>query len=278
MYVRTFILLLALYILWACPHTDEIVGEDISLVYDLEKDVTTIDLSDGELINENVTLHNSETKLKEGVHTLYALKSIKSLETKHRDKLNNRNNTFYIKDTGSALFFDNHAKEWTEIKKVEADFQPQVKFLDWLPISFCLDSRLGSGGILSREVRLTLEATSQLSLAAVLRSNIGFVIGVGGILGFKVGMQKGVMITFNCNLSKGELCQLQYRPSYVEVPSLTKSLLKLTKYGFKIHTKLVIKPFRMFLLGVPEHRCWVTKDPNDLQCKKRIVNNQKIKL
>lgn len=279
---KLFILILILHLITAYPHRIE-VFVDPNLPHEStgEQDVVVIDLSDNNIDEFNLSNLASEAKtsLKESSPVLYALKSINDLQTKHFDKLNSRNNTFYFKETNSALYFDNDAKKWTEIKKNDPDNTPKTEFLDWLPISFCLDSRLGSGGLIYRQVKVMLEATSQLNAALVLHTNpVGFLTGLGGILGFKVGMQKAVLITFNCYLNQGELCQLQYRPSYVEVPSLTKTLFKLRKNKLKIHSKQTIKPFRMFLAGIPEHRCWVTKDPNDLQCKKRIVNNQTIRL
>ncbi|KAG7664602.1 uncharacterized protein J8A68_001897 [[Candida] subhashii] len=187
---KLFILILILHLITAYPHRIEVfVDPNLPHENTGEQDVVVIDLSDNNRDEFNLSNLASEAKtsLKESSPVLYALKSINDLQTKHFDKLNSRNNTFYFKETNSALYFDNDAKKWTEIKKNDPDNTPKTEFLDWLPISFCLDSRLGSGGLIYRQVKVMLEATSQLNAALVLHTNpVGFLTGLGGILGFKV--------------------------------------------------------------------------------------------
>ncbi|EGW33937.1 uncharacterized protein SPAPADRAFT_59326 [Spathaspora passalidarum NRRL Y-27907] len=205
---------------------------------------------------------------------IYSVKSLDELETKHIEMLSNTNNTFFLKDSNSSLYYDPLIKMWTGLKQEDPNYVPEKQYSDWLPVSSCLDSRMGSGGVILRSIKVAFEATMEFENELQFQTSpIGLELGVQAATGFKVGAQVETTLLFSCSLNEGEIGQMQYRPSYIIAPRMLRTIYKLKGKKLTPYKVKLLKKFKVLLLETPEHRCWVTDDPENIPCKRSIFKS-----
>lgn len=211
--------------------------------------------------------------------TVYSLRSIEELESKHADKLSDTTNVFQFKDTKSSLQYNHRNRNWVEVRQKDPADAPQIFPLEyWIPASYCLDSTSGSGGTISRIVTVLLEAAVENYVDLYIGfPTYAFLEALGLSIGVKVGKVMAATLLFSCAVNKGEILQMQYRPSYVLVPTMEAILYKFKGKKFKKLKIKVIKPFKMLVIDAPEHQCWATNKAEHLQCLKPFNHRHLIK-
>lgn len=211
--------------------------------------------------------------------TVYSLRSIDELESKYPDKLNDKTNVFHFKDTKSTLQYNHRNHKWVELRQKDPTVAPQISPLEyWIPASYCLDSTSGSGGTISRVITVLLEASVENYVDLYIGfPTYAFLEAIGLSIGVKVGKVMAVTLLFSCAVNKGEILQMQYRPSYVLVPTMEAILYKFKGKKFKKSKIKVIKPFKMLVIDAPEHQCWATNKADHLQCTKPVNHRHLIK-
>lgn len=156
----------------------------------------------------------------------YIINSLQDVTTKHKDKLEDRNNRFLIKEDLSGVFFNETEDSW-----IHRDFpsEDSLKYISYdLAEKGCFDNSMGESGSFGKGVTFSLSAAYTRSVDAginlfLLRWRYQFELEIGASVSFKSGV--------SCDIGKGEYGRVWATIYQVEAPPSRKTYLNFNQDG-----------------------------------------------